>query len=140
LVRVPQLYGIQANGGVYGVHSWKTSQLGLNYAGSYTSTSIMTPITAPIMLSLGYTDQFRRLRLDLNESAEASLTVLARWQTPRPDLNSSFTPSVRLFDTPPTSSSRRCRNLFTIARVLYTGASGSSEPEVRGLSMGGATI
>jgi hypothetical protein len=36
LTAVPALYGIEVNGGVYGVHSWKRSQLGLDYAGSYT--------------------------------------------------------------------------------------------------------
>jgi hypothetical protein len=102
LIRIPYLYGIEAQAGVYGVHSWKRSQLGLNYAGSYTkyfnSDAYNTNNHA---LTLGYTAQVsRRLKLDLRESA-GSLTqgtgqVVNVAST---DLNSFFTPATRLFDT-----------------------------------------
>ena len=35
LIRIRNLYGVEVSGGVYGVHSWKHSQLGLDYVGSY---------------------------------------------------------------------------------------------------------
>jgi hypothetical protein len=75
LVRVPYLYGMEIAGGVYGMHSWKRSQLGLNYAGSYTKYfNFESYNNSNHALTLGYTDQIsRRLRLDLRESA-GSLT------------------------------------------------------------------
>ena len=58
LIRIPALYGIEVNGGVYGVHRWKRSQLGLDYAGSYTKyfNSDFYNSTDH-SLALGYTDQ-----------------------------------------------------------------------------------
>jgi len=102
LTRVPYLYGVEVDGGVYGVHSWKRSQLGLNYAGSYTKFLNYDAYNSTNhALSLGYTDQIsRRLRLDLRESA-GSLTygVGQVANAASTDLSSSFTPATRLFDT-----------------------------------------
>ncbi len=102
LLHIPYLYGIETDGGIYGVHSWKRSQLGLNYTGSYTKFFNYDAYNGTNhALSLGYTDQIsRRLTFDLRESA-GSLTygtgqVANAVST---DLNSSFTPAVRLFDT-----------------------------------------
>src|SRR5258708_39385162 len=33
LIHVPNLYGVEANIGAYGVHRWQHAQLGLNYLG-----------------------------------------------------------------------------------------------------------
>ena len=102
LIHIPYLYGIEAGGGVYGVHSWKRSQLALDYAGSYTRFFNYDAYNSTNhALTLGYTDQIsRRLRLDLHESA-GSLTYgtgqVANAATT--DLNASFTPATRLFDT-----------------------------------------
>jgi hypothetical protein len=102
LVNTPYLYGIEMDGGVYGVHSWKRSQLGLNYAGSYTRffNNYQAYSSTNHALSLGYTDQLsKRLRLDFRESA-GSLTYgtgqVADAATT--DLNTSFTPVQRVFD------------------------------------------
>ena len=102
LIRVPYLYGIEAQAGVFGVHSWKHSQLGLNYAGSYTRYfNFESYNSTNHALTLGYTAQIsRRLRLDLRESA-GSLTQGTGQvvNVAATDLNTSFTPSTRLFDT-----------------------------------------
>ena len=102
LIRIPYLYGVEADAGVYGVHSWKRSQLGLNYAGSYTRyVNFESYNSTNHSLALGYTAQItKRLMLDFRESA-GSLTqgtgLVANAASN--DLNSSFTPEVRLFDT-----------------------------------------
>jgi hypothetical protein len=102
LIKVPALYGIEADGGVYGVHNWKRSQLGLNYAGSYTRYLNYDAYNSTNhSLSLGYTVQLsRRLKLDLRESA-GSLTYGTGQvaNAASTDLNASFTPATRLFDT-----------------------------------------
>ena len=102
LIHIPYLYGVEAHAGVYGVHSWKHSQLALNYAGSYTKFLNYDAYNSlNHSFTLGYTNQIsRRLTLDLRESA-GSLTygtgqVANATST---DLNSSFTPAARLFDT-----------------------------------------
>jgi hypothetical protein len=102
LIQLPYLYGIEAGGGVYGVHSWKRSQLALDYAGSYTKYFNFDAYNSTNhALNLGYTDQIsRRLRLDLRESA-GSLTygtgLVANAASS--ELDASFTPAARLFDT-----------------------------------------
>ncbi|MEO8051896.1 MAG: hypothetical protein ABI833_15880 [Acidobacteriota bacterium] len=102
LVRVPYLYGVEVEGGAYGVHSWKRSQLALDYRGSYTKyTNYDLYSGTNHSLSLGYTYQFsRHLVLDLRESA-GSLTYATGQvaDAASNDLNSSFTPVTRLFDT-----------------------------------------
>jgi hypothetical protein len=102
LIHIPYLYGIEVDGGVYGVHSWKRSQLGLDYAGSYTKYfNYQAYNRSNHALNLGYTDQIsRRLKLDLRESA-GSLTDGTGLvvNTASNDLSSSFTPSVRIVDT-----------------------------------------
>jgi hypothetical protein len=102
LIHIPYLYGIEADGGVYGVHHWKRSQLGLNYAGSYTKYFNYAGYNSTNhALTLGYTDEIsRRLKFDLRESA-GSLTYGTGQvaDAASTDLNSSFTPAARLFDS-----------------------------------------
>jgi len=71
LIRIPNLYGVEVTGGAYGAHSWKRSQLGLNYVGSYTRYLNYDGYNSNNhSLSLGYTNQVsKRLKLDLRESA-----------------------------------------------------------------------
>lgn len=124
LIHIPYLYGIEAHGGVYGVHSWKRSQLALDYAGSYTRYFNFDAYNSTNhALTLGYTDQIsRRLKLDLRESA-GSLTYGTGQvaDAASTDLNSSFTPATRLFDTRTyyLQSSVSATYLQT-ARVSYT--------------------
>jgi len=102
LIHLPHLYGIEVDGGVYGVHNWKRSQLGLNYAGAYTKYFNYDGYNGNNhSLNLGYTDQLsRRLKLDLRESA-GSLTYSTGQvaNAASAELNSSFTPATRFFDT-----------------------------------------
>jgi len=102
LVRIPTLYGLEVEGGVYGQHSWKTSLLGLNYAGSYTRFFNYDGYNSNNhSLALGYTDQInRRLKLDLRESAGSLAYGTGQVaNAASTDLNSSFTPATRVFDT-----------------------------------------
>ena len=102
LIRIPNLYGIEVTGGAYGTHSWKRSQLGLNYVGSYTRYLNYDGYNSNNhSLSLGYTNQVsRRLKVDLRESAGSlSYGAVQVANAASIDLNSSFTPAVRLFDT-----------------------------------------
>lgn len=71
LLRVHNLYGVEVHGGVYGVHSWKRSQLGLDYVGSYhryLNENIYNG--SDQSLALGYThESSRHFMFDLRESA-----------------------------------------------------------------------
>jgi hypothetical protein len=102
LIRIPYLYGLVVNGGVYGVHSWKRSQLAVNYAGAYTKFFNSDSYNSTDhSLALGYTDQVsRRLRLDLRESA-GTLTYGTGQvaNAASSELDTSFTPVARLFDS-----------------------------------------
>ena len=102
LLRVPALYGVELIGGVYGVHSWKRSQLALDYVGGYTRYLNYDAYNSTNhAVTIGYTNQLsRRLRLDLREAA-GSLTYGTGQvaNAASSELNSSFTPAIRLFDT-----------------------------------------
>ena len=71
LLRIHNLYGIEVDGGVYGVHSWKRSQLAVDYLGSYhryINEDVFN--SSDQTLTLGYTrQQSRHLAFDLRESA-----------------------------------------------------------------------
>jgi hypothetical protein len=71
LLRVHNLYGIEVHGGVYGVHSWKRSQLGLDYVGSYHKYFNEDVFNgSDHSLALGFThERSRHFRIDLRESA-----------------------------------------------------------------------
>ena len=102
LVRIPYLYGIEGNVGVYGVHNWKRSQLGLNYAGSYTKYfNFESYNSTNHSLALGYTAQItKHLTLDFRESAGSLAQGTGQVANAvSENLDSSFTPQVRLFDT-----------------------------------------
>ena len=102
LIHIARLYGLEVDGGVYGVHSWKRSQLALNYAGSYTRFLNYDGYSGTNhSLNLGYTHEVsRRWILDFHDSA-GSLTYGTGQvaNAASTDLNSSFTPAVRVFDT-----------------------------------------
>ena len=124
LVRLPYLYGIEVAGGAYGVHSWKRSQLALDYAGGYTrflNSDAYSSLNHA--LSIGYTDQLsRRLRLDVRESA-GSLTYGTGQvaNAASSELNTSFTPATRLFDT-------RTYYLQSSASATYLQSARTSSP------------
>jgi hypothetical protein len=61
LVQIGGLYGIEADLGAYGVHSWRVSQLGLNYTGSFSHYfNNGTYDFSNQSLTLGYTYQASR--------------------------------------------------------------------------------
>lgn len=97
LVQVGGLYGIDAGLGAYGVHSWRTAQLGLDYQGDfrhYFQDSYYD--SSNHRLTLGYTYQkSRRLYFDLRELAERTRRI---WEASR----------VKLHPSPPSSASRLC--------------------------------
>ena len=101
LIRIHNLYGIEVSGGVYGVHSWKRSQLGLDYRGSYHKYLNDNVYNGSDQsLTLGFTHQTsRRLAFDLRESVgTVSLGTGQLANAVSNDLNSSFTPTTLLFD------------------------------------------
>jgi hypothetical protein len=67
LVQIGGLYGIEASVGAYGVHSWRVSQLGLNYTGTFDHfLNDGTYDFSNQSLTLGYTyQQSRRLYFNL---------------------------------------------------------------------------
>jgi hypothetical protein len=71
LIRIHNLYGVEASVGVYGVHNFKHSQLGLDYHGSYRRYRENSEFDGSDQsLALGYKYQSsRRMVLDLHESA-----------------------------------------------------------------------
>ncbi len=139
LIRIPELYGIEVNGGVYGVHNWKTSQLGLNYAGSYTKYLNYDAYNSTNhSLALGYTDQIsRRLSLDLRLSA-GSLTYGTSEvaNATNNELNSSFTPAIRIFDTRTYFlQSTVSATYLQSARLSYTVGGGAFLQNLRSLGL-----
>jgi len=69
LVTVNGLYGVEATGGVYGVHQWRTAQLGVDYRGTYRDFTNATAFNgSDQLLTLGYTYQkSRRLIFDFRQ-------------------------------------------------------------------------
>ena len=101
LIRIHNLYGIEIEGGVYGVHSWKRSQLGLDYRGSYRRYLNEDVYSGSDQsLTLGYTHQnSRRLAFDLRESVGTiSLGTGQLADAASGDSNSAFDPTTLLFD------------------------------------------
>jgi hypothetical protein len=69
LIKAPDLYGYALNFGVYGSHSFRLSQLSLDYRGDYLETNISTYNTSDHSLRLGFTYQAtRRLVFDFREA------------------------------------------------------------------------
>jgi hypothetical protein len=102
LVSTGGLYGIEANVGAYGVHSWRRAQLGLNYVGAlrhYTNNSFYDG--SDHVLSLGYTlQQSRQWVFNLRQSAGTySYNTGGVTTSVSSDPNSIITPSLGLFDT-----------------------------------------
>lgn len=101
LIHIPYLYGIEVSGGAYGVHSWKRSQLALDYEGSYTKFMNYDGYNSTNhALNLGYTDQIsRHLTLDLRESAGSLIFGTGQVaDAASAALNSSFTPAASLYN------------------------------------------
>lgn len=71
LAQVNGLYGVETNLGLYGVHQWKTAQLGLDYRGNFRHYSENSYYDgSDHQLVLGYTYQkSRRLYFDMQEIA-----------------------------------------------------------------------
>jgi hypothetical protein len=102
LIRIHNLYGVEVSGGVFGVHSWKHSQLGLDYVGSYHRyTNLDVYNSSDQSLNLGYSVQTsRRLTFDLRESVGTISVGTGLVSTGiSNDPNSSFAPPALLFDT-----------------------------------------
>jgi hypothetical protein len=102
LIKVHNLYGVEATFGAYGVHNWLHSQLGLEYRGTYrhyTNTSLYGG--SDDALTLGYTHQAsRRLVFDLRESVgTVSLGNSPVAATAADNTGIAFTPTTLLFDS-----------------------------------------
>jgi hypothetical protein len=100
LVTVNGLYGVEANVGLYGTHSWKTAQLGIDYRGNfreYDGDSAYDGIDQ--FLTLGYTwQESRRLVLKANALAGTLSDGLAFGILPSVTGNEVATPTTLLFD------------------------------------------
>lgn len=102
LLRIHNLYGIDVNGGVYGVHRWKHSQLGVDYGGDYLRNVNSDSYNVTNQrLSLGYTVQpTRRWTLDLQEAGGTITTANNELvNTQANEANSVVTPTTLLFDS-----------------------------------------
>jgi hypothetical protein len=102
LVNVNGLYGVEADVGVYGVHSWRRAQLGLNYVGSlrhYPNNSFYDG--SDQNLSLGYTFQkSRQWVFNLRQSAGTySYNTSEVAASISSDPSSIVNPSLAVFDT-----------------------------------------
>jgi hypothetical protein len=100
LTTVNGLYGVEANVGLYGTHSWKTAQLGIDYRGTfreYDGDSAYDGIDQ--FLTLGYTwQESRRLVLKANALAGTLSDGLAFGILPQVTGNEVATPTTLLFD------------------------------------------
>ena len=102
LLSVRDLYGVQANLGAYGVHSWRRAQLGLDYVGSfrhYPDNSYYDGTDHA--LSLGYTFQkSRQWVFNLRQSAGTySYNTGGVAASISSDPNTIVKPALALFDT-----------------------------------------
>ena len=116
LLRIHNLYGIELAGGAYGVHSWKRSQLGLDYRGTYRRyLNVDTYRGSDQALTLGFTHQVsRRLAFDLRESVGTiSLGTSRLASAASSDPASAFNPTTLLFDS-------RTNYLQSSAYATYT--------------------
>ncbi|HEV2201676.1 MAG TPA: hypothetical protein VGR73_17795 [Bryobacteraceae bacterium] len=99
LIHVPNLYGVEANIGAYGVHSWQHAELGLSYVGAfhhYTTESFYDGTDQA--LNLGYTVQYSsRVTFDIRGTGS---TLSRSAGSVASALTSSGNPSaVPLFDS-----------------------------------------
>ena len=140
LLRIHNLYGVQVNGGAYGVHHWKRAQLGLDYGGNYQRYVNSDRYNGSDQrLTLGYTvEPSRRWSLDFREGAGTSSIATSELAN-KPSSNSDvvLTPSTLLFDSRNTFlQSSAYATYFQSARTSFTfGGSGFLEHQnVSGLS------
>jgi len=96
-------YGIELAGGVSGVHSWKHTKIGLNYAGAlYHYLNKTYYDSTNQSLSLGISHEFsRRVLLVMRESAgmfSQNYTTLGLPQTVPFDTSQSYVPVTDFFD------------------------------------------
>ena len=102
LLRIHNLYGVDVNGGAYGVHHWKHSQLGLDYGGDYLRNVNSDSYNGSNQrLTLGYTVQpSRRWTLDIRESAgTVAIATDQQVNTRANDATSVISPTTLLFDS-----------------------------------------
>ena len=102
LLRIHNLYGIEVNGGAYGVHHWKHALLGLDYGGNYHKHVNSDSYNGSDQhLTLGVTVQpSRRWSVDLRESAGTYTMATSELINTTSNNNSSaVTPSTLLFDS-----------------------------------------
>jgi hypothetical protein len=147
LLRIHNLYGVEVNGGAYGVHHWKRSLLSLDYGGDYHHYLNSSSYAGSDQhLTLGYTVQpTRRWTLDLREGVGTlSVATSELANAPSSDTNSAFTPATLLFDARTTFvQSSAYATYFKSARTSFTmGGSGFlQEQKFSGLSnSGGYTL
>jgi hypothetical protein len=101
LVRIHNLYGVEVNGGAYGVHHWRRVQLGLDYGGNYHKHVNSDTLNGSDQhLALGITVQpSRRWSVDMRESAGTySMATSELINTPSND-NAVLSPATLLFDS-----------------------------------------
>jgi hypothetical protein len=102
LVTIRDLWGVQANLGAYGVHSWRRAQLGLDYVGAYRHYPENSFYDgSDHALSLGYTFQkSREWVFNLRQSAGTySYNTGGVAASISSDPNTIVKPAVALFDT-----------------------------------------
>jgi hypothetical protein len=140
LIRIRNLYGVEVSGGVYGVHSWKHSQLGLDYVGSYHRyTNLDVYNGSDQSLNLGYTIQSsRHWTFDLRESAGTLSVGTGLVSTGASnDPVSSFAPTALIFDTRTNYLQSSAFATYTqSARLSYTvgGSAFLQDRKTQGLS------
>jgi hypothetical protein len=143
LLRIHNLWGVQATGGAYGVHHWKKAQLGIDYSGDYHRYfNSDTYNGSDQHLTLGYTVQpTKRWSLDIRESVGTVSTATSEvLNTASADNASVVTPSTLLFDSRTTFlQSSAYATYLESARTSFTfGGSGFlSDQKATGLSNSG---
>lgn len=102
LITIPDIYGVEASVGAYGVHNWRRAQLGLNYTGSfyhYANASFYDGSNHA--LNLGYTFQkSRQWVFNLKQSAGTySFNTGGVASSISSDPGSIVTPATNVFDS-----------------------------------------
>ena len=102
LITIPDIYGVEATWGAYGVHSWRRAQLGLNYTGSYYHYANASFYDgSDHALNLGYTFQkSKQWVFNLKQSAGTyAFNTGGVANSISSDPSSIVTPAANLFDS-----------------------------------------
>jgi len=123
LVTISGLYGETFNIGAYGIHNWKTAQLGLDYGGDFNHFDNSSSYdSSNHKLALGYTwEPTKRVILSLKETAGTYVYAIGGVAQPTASESTIVTPTTQFFDNRTSYvQSQALVTLVQSSRTFYT--------------------